>query len=127
MIVVASNGLSEKDLTEVFVQEAVDSEVHQAVQDQEQVIGRCGANEPSWRDELIFTSNHFIDVVELIEVEEDSWEVSDEEHADNDQQDQGKVKIFGLLQIKMILIFEHNMTVSTQCADFYPGTQNGIV
>ena len=76
---------------------------------------------------MIFTSNHFIDVVELIEVQENSWEVSDEEHADNDQQDQGKVKIFGLLQIKMILIFEHNMTVSTQCADFYPGTQNGIV
>ena len=53
---------------------------------------------------MIFTSNHFIDVVELIEVEKDSREVGDEEHADNDQQDQGKVKIFGLLQIEMILV-----------------------
>ena len=68
------------------------------------MIGRRGANEPSGRYELIFTSNHFIDVVELIEVKKDSREVGDEEHADNDQQDQGKVKIFGLLQIEMILV-----------------------
>ena len=67
---------------------------------------------------MIFTSNHFIDVVELIEVEEDSWEVSNEEHADNDQQDQGKVKIFGLLQIEMILVFEYDMTITTLCAEF---------
>ena len=39
VIIVASDGLSEKDLAEVFVEEAVDSEVHQAIQDQEQVIG----------------------------------------------------------------------------------------
>ena len=49
---------------------------------------------------MIFTSNHFIDIVELIEVEEDSWEVGDEEHADNDNQDEGKMEIFGLLQFK---------------------------
>ena len=75
------------------------------------MIGRRGANEPSGRYELIFTSNHFIDVVELIEVEKDSREVADEEHADNDQQDQGKMKIFGLLQIEIIFCLENNMTM----------------
>ena len=82
--IVVANGLAKKDLSEVFIQEAVDHEVHHAVQDQEQVISGGGANEPSWGNELIFTGNHFIDVVELVEVEEDSWEVGDEEHADDD-------------------------------------------
>ena len=85
--IVVANGLAKKDLAEVFIQEAVDHEVHHAVQNQEQVIGGGRADEPSWWNELVFTGNHFIDVVELVEVEEDSWKVGDEEHADDDHQD----------------------------------------
>ena len=85
--IVVANGLAKKDLAEVFIQEAVDHEVHHAVQDQEQVIGRGWTDEPSRWNELVFAGNHFIDVVELVEVEKDSWEVGDEEHADDDHQD----------------------------------------
>ena len=95
--IVVAIGLAKKYLAKVFVQETVDHKVHHAVQDQEQVIGRGRADEPSRRNELVFASNHFVDIVELVEVEKNSGEVGDEEHADNDHQDQGKMEILGLL------------------------------
>lgn len=94
-----------KDSSEAVVEQAVDDKVHDTVEDQQQMIDRSGANEPGGWEKGVSAFNHFIDVVEFIQVEKESGQVRDKEHANNEDEDQAQLKIFGLLAALVVCSF----------------------
>ena len=57
------------------------------------MVGGGRADEPSGRNELVLAGDHFVDVVELVEVEEEPREVGDEEHANDEDQNESQLQV----------------------------------
>ena len=84
------------NLLKTVVEVTVDDKVHDAIEYQQEVVHRCGTKEPDWRQEAVSTGNDFINIEHLIQVQQKPWDVCHNEHADNTDQNQRKLQVFGL-------------------------------
>ena len=67
------------------------------------MIDRGGAYEPGGWHKSLFAIDHLFDVKELVEVEEEPREVGDEEHANDEDQNESQLQVFGLLAAAVLL------------------------
>ena len=81
---------------ESVVEAAVDDEVHDAVEDEKQVVDGRGAEEPDGRHEVDAARDHVVHVEQLVQVEQQPRQVGHEEHAHDEDEEKGELKILGL-------------------------------
>ena len=66
------------------------------------VDGR-GAEEPDGRDEVDAARDHVVHVEQLVQVEEQTRQVRDEEHAHYEDEEQGELEVLGLKRNKHLV------------------------
>lgn len=88
----------EYDPLEALVEEAVDEEVHDAVEDEEEVVDGSHAHEPDGRPEVVPAADHQVHLKQLVEVEQQPREVGHEEHAHHADEEHGQLQVLGLQQ-----------------------------
>ena len=86
----------EHDPLEAVVEGAVDDEVHDAVEHEEEVVDRRRADEPDGREEGVAASDHQVHFEDLVEVQKEARQVRHEEHAHDADQDHGQLEVLGL-------------------------------
>ena len=67
------------------------------------MVDRGRADEPDRGEEVLTASNHVVHVEQLVQVEEQTRQVRDEEHAHYEDEEQGELEVLGLKRNKHLV------------------------